>query len=79
MKSPQRMSDAGSIPATSTTTGVSGFDGMLSVDGQFATVPAAPGSAESRRPGNGPNPSCQRQQLSPADASRCVTFLAAGA
>lgn len=50
MKSPQRMSDAGSIPATSTTTGVSGFDGMPSVGGQSATVPAASGSAKSRRP-----------------------------
>jgi len=50
MKSPQRMSDAGSIPATSTTTGVSGFDGMPSVGGQSAMVPAASGSAKSRRP-----------------------------
>jgi len=50
MKSLQRISDAGSIPATSTTTGVLGFDGMNSCDGRPAMVPAASGSAESRRP-----------------------------
>ena len=55
MKSPQRMSDAGSIPATSTTTGVSGFDGMPSVGGQSAMVPAASGSAWSGVRCDGPN------------------------
>ncbi len=49
-KSAQRMSDAGSIPAASTTTGALGFDGMSSSDGQLVMVPAASGSAESRRP-----------------------------
>lgn len=56
MKSPRCMSDAGSTPATSTTTGVSGFDGILSVGGQSAMVPAAPGSAKSRRPGRWAKP-----------------------
>ena len=43
-------SDAGSIPATSTTTGVQGFDGALIRDGQPAMVPAALGSPLSRGP-----------------------------
>jgi hypothetical protein len=43
-------SDAGSIPATSTTTGVQGFDGALIRDGQPAMVPAASGSPLSRGP-----------------------------
>ena len=43
-------SDAGSIPATSTTTGVHGFDGALIRDGQPAMVPAASGSPVSRGP-----------------------------
>ena len=43
-------SDAGSIPATSTTTGVHGFDGALIRDGQPAMVPAASGSPLSRGP-----------------------------
>ena len=46
MKSPQRISDAGSIPASSTTTGLHGFDGMNSCDGRPAMVPAASGSAK---------------------------------
>lgn len=43
-------SDAGSIPATSTTTGVHGFDGALIRDGQPAMVPAVSGSPLSRGP-----------------------------
>lgn len=43
-------SDAGSIPARSTTAGLLGFDGALIRDGQLAMVPAATGSAGSRRP-----------------------------
>lgn len=43
-------SDAGSIPATSTTEGVHGFDGALIRDGQPAMVPAASGSPVSRGP-----------------------------
>lgn len=43
-------SDAGSIPATSTTMGVQGFDGALIRDGQPAMVPAALGSPLSRGP-----------------------------
>ncbi len=43
-------SDAGSIPATSTTMGVQGFDGALIRDGQPAMVPAASGSPLSRGP-----------------------------
>lgn len=38
----QRLTDAGSIPATSTTTGVHGFDGLLSANGHPATVPPEP-------------------------------------
>jgi len=55
MKSLQRISDAGSIPATSTTTGVLGFDGMNSCDGRLAMVPAASGSAWSGVRCDGPN------------------------
>ena len=56
MKSPQRISDAGSIPASSTTTGLHGFDGMNSCDGRPAMVPAASGSAnESGVRCDGPN------------------------
>lgn len=43
-------SDAGSIPATSTTMGVQGVDGALIRDGQPAMVPAASGSPLSRGP-----------------------------
>ena len=50
MKSRVGASDAGSIPATSTTTGVHGFDGALIRDGQPAMVPAASGSPLSRGP-----------------------------
>jgi hypothetical protein len=50
MKSRVGASDAGSIPATSTTAGVHGFDGALIRDGQPAMVPAASGSPLSRGP-----------------------------
>lgn len=43
-KCARRMTDAGSIPARSTTEGLQGFDGMLSAYGQPAMVPAALGS-----------------------------------
>ena len=46
MKLLQRISDAGSIPASSTTTGLHGFDGMNSRNGRPAMVPAASGSAD---------------------------------
>ena len=51
----KNIADAGSIPATSTTTGVHGFDGMQTCDGQLAMVPAVSGSAESGVRCDGPN------------------------
>lgn len=57
MKSLQHVSDAGAIPAASTTTGATSFDGASSRDGQPAMVPAVTGSASvCGRPCDGPNP-----------------------
>lgn len=49
------IADAGSTPATSTTTGVHGFDGMWMGNGQLGMVPTAPGSAWSGVRCDGPN------------------------
>jgi hypothetical protein len=55
MKSQASIADAGSSPATSTTTGVHGFDGMWMCDGQLVMVPAVSGSGESAVRCDGPN------------------------
>jgi len=49
------IADAGSIPATSTTTGVHGFDGMLMGNGQLVMAPTVSGSAWSGVRCDGPN------------------------